>query len=205
MQKRTLRTTRLQMAELKIFDSADELSQYFADFLREDLNHKKGKYSLALSGGSTPKQVFNFIAEKYKPPIQWERIDIYWGDERCVLPDDPESNYKMADDYLLSKIPLPGQNIYRIRGEDNPETEAERYSGVIKNNLTEKPVFDLIMLGLGEDGHTASIFPDQMNLLTDKSICSTAIHPDSGQKRITLTGTTINIRPQYNLYNNRRK
>jgi 6-phosphogluconolactonase len=101
----------------------------------------------------------------------------------------------MAYDNLLSSLKIPESNIFRIYGEADPADEARRYGEIIKNNVPQKsnfPAFDIIMLGLGEDGHTASIFPDQMDLITDDNICSVAVHPVTSQKRITLTGRTIN-------------
>jgi 6-phosphogluconolactonase len=101
----------------------------------------------------------------------------------------------MAKEYLLDHIDIPVENIYRIKGEDNPDNEAERYSNEIKKYLPEVnglPQFDAAMLGLGEDGHTASIFPDQLKLLSSDKICETTIHPSTKQKRITLTGKVIN-------------
>lgn len=101
----------------------------------------------------------------------------------------------MTNKILLSKIKIPGNNIHRIFGEALPESEAIRYSEEIRNNIKLNnglPSFDLILLGMGDDGHTASIFPDQMNLLKSIQVCAVAVHPESGQKRITLTGKVIN-------------
>ena len=101
----------------------------------------------------------------------------------------------MTYNHLFSKIDLNEKNIYRIKGEDNPVTEANRYSEIINKTVppnNKKPMFDLIMLGLGEDGHTASIFPNQLELIDDEKICAVAINPDTKQKRITLTGEIIN-------------
>lgn len=181
--------------DIQIFNSVDELSEYFAVFLKDKVNSADRKFSIALSGGNTPKHIFQFLAQNYKTKIYWDKINFFWGDERCVPPIDDESNYKLAYDNLLSKISVPGKNIFRIKGEDDPEIEAKRYSSVIQKNLSHQnnfPAFDLIILGLGEDGHTASIFPDQINLINDKKICSIAVHPFTKQKRITLTGKTIN-------------
>ena len=126
--------------------------------------------------------------------FDWKRINFYWVDERCVPVESTESNFGEAERILFDKINTL-VNLHRIFGEDDPYEEAERYSGILKNNLpVEKdlPLFDIILLGMGEDGHTASIFPDQMNLLTSDKYCEVAIHPESGQKRITLTGKIIN-------------
>lgn len=181
--------------DIQIFNSTDELSDYFALIIKDKVNSSERKLNIALSGGSTPKHIFKYLARNYNLSINWNKINFFWGDERCVPPDDPESNYKMTYENLLSKISVAKENIFRIKGESDPNEEAISYSQLIKNNLpllNDTPAFDLIMLGLGEDGHTASIFPNQINLLQSDNICEVAIHPSSGQKRITLTGKTIN-------------
>jgi 6-phosphogluconolactonase len=179
---------------IKIFKNTEELSFEFCNELIK-ISSQKGKCFIALSGGSTPKIIFQTLSERFKDKIQWYKIHLFWSDERCVSPDDSESNYGMAKQYLLDFISIPEENIRRIKGEDEPEQEAVRYSEEIKNIVDSKkglPSFDLVMLGIGEDGHTASIFPDQMHLLNSQNICEVAVHPISGQKRITMTGSTIN-------------
>lgn len=169
---------------------AEAFAIYFAEWMRD-----RNRVAVALSGGSTPKVLFEHWAEQYRTSIPWETIDFFWGDERCVPPDHPESNYGVAKTLLLDRIDIPKENIHRIRGEEKPQVEAERYAQEIKHWVRTKdgmPTFDLILLGMGEDGHTASIFPGQMELLTDSNICREAVHPDTGQSRITLTGPVIN-------------
>ncbi|MCX6175724.1 MAG: 6-phosphogluconolactonase [Ignavibacteriales bacterium] len=184
--------------DIKIFSTTENAAECLAeDFFRmseEYLRNKKNFY-VALSGGNTPKIFFNKLVEKYKKKIKWENICFFWTDERCVQPTDSDSNYRMTKQYLLDKIQIPAENIYRIQGENDQLKEAERYSSVIKNIVPERnnlPSFDLTMLGIGSDGHTASIFPDQLHLIKSERICETAIHPLTFQKRITLTGTIIN-------------
>jgi 6-phosphogluconolactonase len=181
----------------KIIISADveELASRFARILKDDVNNSANFFNLVLSGGSTPKAVFDFIAENYKSKIDWNKIRFFWGDERCVPPNNKESNYLMTYEHLFSKLEIPEKNIFRIEGENNPELEAQRYSNVILKNVPKVnsiPSFDLIMLGLGEDGHTASIFPDNLELINKENICEVTEHPTSRQKRITLTGKVIN-------------
>lgn len=181
--------------DLKIFNSVNDLSVFFADLLIIKVDKSTEKINLVLSGGSTPELIFKFLAEHFRSKISWNKINFFWGDERCVPPADSESNYKMAYDNLFSSLKIPETNIFRIHGEADPADEAKRYCEIIKNNVRQKnnyPTFDIIMLGLGEDGHTASIFPDQMDLITDDKICSVAVHPVTSQKRITLTGRAIN-------------
>jgi 6-phosphogluconolactonase len=180
--------------KLLVFKNIEELSVDFCNNITQ-LTSGKEKFFLALSGGTTPKVIFQTLVRDFKKKIEWNKVHFFWGDERCVPPDHSESNYGMAKEYLLDHIDIPVENIYRIKGEDNPDNEAERYSNEIKKYLPEVnglPQFDAAMLGLGEDGHTASIFPDQLKLLSSDKICETAIHPSTKQKRITLTGKVIN-------------
>ncbi len=181
--------------EIQIFDSIAEIAVYFSDFLKSNVELAKNNFSLVLSGGSTPKPVYKYLAEQNKNKLDWNKINFFWGDERCVPPDDVESNYKMAFDSLLNKINITKENIFRIQGENDPYTEAKRYGDVVSKNvisLNGLPRFDFMMLGLGEDGHVASIFPDRLNLFSEDEICKVSIHPTTKQKRITLTGKVIN-------------
>jgi 6-phosphogluconolactonase len=183
---------------LKIFPDPYKLAEEFAAELIKTINEsaaKKQRLSVALSGGSTPEILFSLISEKYSDSTQWQYVHFFWGDERCVPPENPESNYGMTKRLLLSKIAIPLQNIHRIRGEDDPEREAVRYSEEISLNINKRdgiPMFDLVILGLGEDGHTASIFPGHPELMHSDKICEVAYHPVTMQKRITLTGGVIN-------------
>ncbi len=182
--------------EVKIFEKPKKVAKRVAkQILKLTQKSSQPRFDIALSGGSTPKKLFKILIEKHKEAIPWERIHFWWGDERCVPPDDNESNFKMAFDILFSKIEIPQENIHRIKGENNPEIEAKRYSEEIADSLNLRggvPVFDMVLLGLGEDGHTASIFPGQLNLIDDERICAASEHPLTGQKRITLTGKVIN-------------
>lgn len=177
-----------------IYPSPAELAAAFAVLLEKWASHKK-IFHVALSGGSTPEVLFGHLAQYYKHRIDWEAVHFFWGDERCVPPDQPESNYRMTQDSLLRHIELPTQNIHRIHGEAEPQAEAERYAREIQAYVPMEegwPVFDLVLLGLGSDGHTASIFPNQMDLLHSERICDVATYPASGQQRISLTGKVIN-------------
>lgn len=153
------------------------------------------RFNILLSGGNTPIRLFKKLSKKYADSIQWERIHLWWGDERCVSPENENSNYKQANEFLISRIAIPEANVHRIKGENDPEEEALRYTSEILKSLNlrgENPVFDLVILGLGDDGHTASIFPDELELLEDERICAVTAHPLTGQKRITLTGKVLN-------------
>ncbi|MCH7622630.1 MAG: 6-phosphogluconolactonase, partial [Nitrospinae bacterium] len=133
---------------------------------------------------------------EFKSSIPWNCIHFFWGDERCVPPDHEDSNYRMARETLLDPLNILQENIHRIRGENDPETEAARYAGEIKNNLKPQsgktPRFDWILLGLGTDGHTASLFPGAQPIEDHSGLCVVAIQPQSGQKRITLTNRVLN-------------
>ena len=183
---------------VKIFPSPYKLAMNYAEemanMISESAKNIK-QFTLALSGGSTPELLFTLLSEKFAESVPWQFVHIFWVDERCVAPDSPESNFGQATSRLLSKIEIPLHNIHRIKGEDDPEKEALHYSEEISLFTRERdglPLFDLIILGLGEDGHTASIFPGHMELLNSDKICSAAFHPVTLQRRITLTGRVIN-------------
>jgi 6-phosphogluconolactonase len=183
---------------IKISPSPHELANEFAGeiaVMAQKAFLRKKNFTVALSGGSTPNLLFNILGSGLHENTTWDYVHFFWGDERCVSPDDEESNFGMAKKLFFDKIEIPAGNIHRISGENDPEEELKRYSEEIKSvvrNQNGLPVFDLIILGLGGDGHTASIFPGNENLLTSESICAVAVHPSSGQKRITLTGRVIN-------------
>jgi len=181
---------------LHIFENPEKLATQFAGQLMSWAeNHSGDRFHLAISGGSTPNLLFSVLAEKYTNSPLWQKIHFWWVDERMVPPDHSESNYRVANNLLFSKVTILKENIHRIKGENNPDEEAHSYSIQIEDNLLQKnewPAFDLILLGMGDDGHIASIFPDQMNLLESDQICAVTTHPVSGRKRVTLTGKVIN-------------
>lgn len=180
--------------KINIYNTKQGVAVNFSMYLSNLINEKKNLH-IALSGGSTPKIVFNELVANFLDIIDWSGVHLYWGDERCVLPTNNESNYKMTVAHLISKIDIPEENIHRILGENNPQEEAIGYSsllGAVLPKENDLPKFDLVILGMGDDGHTASIFPHEINLWHSNNTCEVAIHPDSGQKRITLTGEIIN-------------
>lgn len=182
--------------EVRIFSTPKKVYKAIAkEIVRLTHESNQAIFDIALSGGNSPKGLFNTIGKKYAESIPWEKIHLWWGDERCVAPDDEQSNYKMTSENLLANISIPEENIHRIRGEEAPDKEAIRYSREMDETLNlrgKDPVFDLIILGLGDDGHTASIFPDQIELFEYDDNCAVAQHPISGQKRITMTGNVLN-------------
>jgi 6-phosphogluconolactonase len=117
-----------------------------------------GRFTLALAGGSTPRRLYELLATRYRDRVQWEHVRLLWGDERCVPPEDPRSNYAMARSTLLDRVPVSPEAVHRIRGELGPEAAADEYHDLIP--ATDR--LDLALLGAGADGHTASLFPGQL-------------------------------------------
>jgi len=182
---------------IEIFDTTDDMARYVISLLTSAIGESPTDqtFSLILSGGTTPKHIYRLIASICNNTIDWSRIKMFWGDERCVDPLNPESNFKMARENLLDHIPIPSSNIFRIRGESDPFEESIRYSDLFAMNVKGQqgiPQPDFIMLGLGEDGHTASIFPENIELFSSEKLFETAEHPVTRQKRITATGRIIN-------------
>ncbi|HHX31596.1 MAG TPA: 6-phosphogluconolactonase, partial [Bacteroidales bacterium] len=143
----------------------------------------------------TPKSLFDYWSSLPEGEIDWTKIKFFWGDERCVAPEDSESNFKMTKEHLFNNINIPKENIFRIKGENNPTDEAKRYGELLNSELEQHngtPIFDIVILGMGDDGHTASIFPHEIELWNNKNNCVTATHPDSGQIRVSITGKVIN-------------
>jgi 6-phosphogluconolactonase len=178
----------IEMAEKLAIDLQSALAQ-------AEREHRN--FYLAISGGTTPITFYKRLAQvPYKTKTAWQSLHLFWGDERCVPPDHIQSNYNLLQHYLLPYIHLPETNIHRLQGEADPEGEARRYAAEIKNTLPYNdkgwPQFDWILLGLGSDGHTASLFPASPLLNEMNSLCAVAVQPDSGQKRITFTLPLIN-------------
>ena len=184
----------------KILPSPENLAVHLAEEfkqLSDSGGRHREKLHIALSGGSTPKISFRLLAQpRYRNKINWKRLHVYWGDERCVPPDHPESNYGMTRENLLQYIEIPESNIHRIKGELVPDQAANSYSREIQQNVPSGmggiPCFDWLLLGMGEDGHTASMFPGSEVLNIKDKICAVSAHPESGQKRVTLTLPVIN-------------
>ncbi|QCX00348.1 6-phosphogluconolactonase [Aggregatimonas sangjinii] len=179
---------------IKTYNTKQEVASNFSRYLAILLASEETSH-IALSGGSTPKVVFDELAANFQSDIDWHGVHLYWGDERCVAPTDDDSNYKMTVEHLISKIDIPKENIHRIKGENIPKEEAVRYADVLDENLPKSngiPQFDLVILGMGDDGHTASIFPHEIDLWDSEQYCEVATHPDSGQRRITISGQIIN-------------
>ena len=176
------------------YETANRLAMDIIRFT-ENMLHYREKLYIALSGGNTPLLMFEIIAKEYAKAFMWQKLHFFWVDERCVLESNPESNFGNAYKSLFSKISIPRENLHPIHGGDDPLNEVVRYTGEILTNvpcINNFPAFDLILLGMGNDGHTASIFPGQADLFETTAICSISQHPQTLQKRITLTGKVIN-------------
>ncbi len=156
---------------------------------------KRGAFCVALSGGSTPKRLYSLLASQYSGAIPWENTHIFFSDERCVPPEDPESNFGMVRDSLLSRVPIRNENVHRIQGELDPLLGAERYSEVISQLFEhapgQPPAFDLILLGMGEDGHTASIFPGSPLVHESDRLVAETFVEKLGAYRITLNPSVL--------------
>ncbi|MEW6145158.1 MAG: 6-phosphogluconolactonase [Thermodesulfobacteriota bacterium] len=181
--------------EIYLFDDITALAKRLAEDFKTALAAKAASGEsliVALSGGHTPRAFFEVLAAPpYGDGLPWDKVVLFWGDERCVPPDNDESNFKMTYLSLLSHIKIPGNNIHRVLGENPPDEEAVRYAEEIKKNVPAGvsgfPSFDWIFLGMGEDGHTASLFPGAPTLNEKEKICVVATHPQTGQKRVSVT------------------
>ncbi len=177
---------------------ARRAAQYFVEMAQEAVD-ARGRARIAISGGSTPKAAFALLGDRGQPwrgRMPWDKLELYWVDERCVPPDDPDSNYRMTREALLDGAPLRPDQIHRMKGELEPEEAAARYESELRDSFrlegAELPRFDLIELGMGPDGHTASLFPHtkalhEMNRLV---VANHVANKDAW--RITLTWPVIN-------------
>jgi 6-phosphogluconolactonase len=177
---------------------ARRAAQYFVEMASEAAE-AHGRARIAISGGSTPRAAFELLADPTQPwrtRMPWPELDLYWVDERCVPPGDPDSNYRMTREALLDRVPLRPEQIHRIEGELDPEAAAARYESELRSSFrlegAERPRFDLVALGMGEDGHTASLFPRTDAIREMSRLVAVSHLPQSGAARITLTWPVIN-------------
>jgi len=184
----------------RILDTPAELFQAAAnEFVTRASKavHSEGRFTVALSGGSTPKSLYALLAGGSLPSIPWDKIYFFWGDERHVPPDHPESNFRMTNEAMLSKVPVPRQNIFRMPGElPNAEDAALAYERELQRFFRlqpgEFPRFDLILLGIGPDGHVASLFPATTGLLEQHRLVVANWVEKFKTYRITMTLAVIN-------------
>ena len=186
--------------EIRILTTPQELFSTAAEEVVRAANEavkQRGRFTIALAGGSTPKSLYNLLATNARTALPWDRMFFFFGDERHVPPSDPDSNYRMADESMLSKIPVPAANVFRIPAE-NPDAEAvaEAYEETLKKFFAlqpgQFPRFDLILLGMGPDGHTASLFPGTAALQEKKRLVVANWVEKMKTHRITLTLPVLN-------------
>jgi 6-phosphogluconolactonase len=170
---------------------AEAAAQHIVTLAKEAIT-TRGRFSIALSGGSTPKQTLSCLAsDEFAPMMDWQKVHVFWGDERCVPPDHADSNYLMAREVMLDRVPIPIENIHRIQAELNPTDAAHIYETELRAFFQEVPRFDLVLLGMGDDGHTASLFPGTEALIEeDRWVVANYIARLSSW-RITLTPIAI--------------
>lgn len=183
-------------------DSLDTLAQrasrrFYEAAERALADPQRGRFLVALSGGSTPRALHQALVAHYRELIPWERVQIFWSDERCVPPDDKESNYRMARETLLELVPLPAENIHRMPGERTDyDAAAADYEAEIRQVFGLPPDvllrFDLILLGMGPDGHTASLFPGTPALHETGKLVAANWVPQQHMERLTFTYPLIN-------------
>jgi 6-phosphogluconolactonase len=189
----------VNIPQIKVVPDADAIARYAADQIvalaRESIE-RDGTFTIALSGGSTPKKLFELLAsDEYRNRIDWPKVEVFFVDERCVPADHPESNYRLAHETLLSKVPIPPGNVYRMKGEDpDPNHAAADYGLMLRDKFGDGGL-DLVLLGMGEDGHTASLFPGTaaVNETKHRVVANYAEHSTTGRSwRLTMTAPFIN-------------
>jgi 6-phosphogluconolactonase len=186
--------------EIIICRDAEELSRRAAGqfvLLARQALAAQGRFSVALSGGSTPKALYSSLATgEFSEQLAWRQIHLFWGDERCVAPDHAESNFRMVKESLLSKIVIPSDSVHRMAGEKEPQLAVAEYEAQLRLHFHIEgdtvPRFDLVLLGLGEDGHTASLFPGSSALNETRRLVATTYVAKLNAYRLTLTFPVIN-------------
>jgi 6-phosphogluconolactonase len=186
-----------------VFSSLEALSAAAAVLVIDTARRavaERGRFLWVLSGGTTPGPLYQLLAEPiYSGQIDWARVHVFWGDERCVSADDPENNCKQARDSLLGNVPLPPENVHRIESELDPSIAASKYARLLKEYASpplQWPQFDLVLLGMGEDGHTASLFPGSDPEASGPAMAATAQYQDRPSRRVTLTANVFNSASQ---------
>ncbi len=186
-------------AETHILEDARELSAEAADlfvWVAEQAIAARGRYVVALSGGSTPKSVYSTLASAHAERLDWSKVLFFFGDERCVPPTHSDSNFQMAQTSLFLPLQVPEAGIFRMKGELDPETAAHEYEATMRRTLemsaAKWPRYDLVLLGLGPDGHTASLFPGTAALKERDKWVTPGLAPSGIRQRLTMTLDVIN-------------
>lgn len=181
---------------VEVFKNADELSEKAATVFcktAQEAVRDNGRFTVALTGGTSPAKLYELLTRSpYKESIDWDRTYVFWGDERWVPLTDEKSNAKMAFETLLNHVPVPKNHIFPMWSEDEPEDFALKYEEQLRTYLGETPQFDLILLGMGDDGHTASLFPGTGVLQEQKRLVKAYYLSPQFMYRITLTASCIN-------------
>ena len=190
------------MASVQVLPDAAGLARAAAEHFIDRASHAvaaRGRFAVALSGGSTPRALFTLLAtDAFRPRIDWPHVHLFWGDERCVSPDDPQSNYRMTREALLDKVAIPPGNVHRILGEQDPAAAADAYEATLRTFFggSGVPVFDLILLGMGDNGHTASLFPGTWSVRERQRWVAAEYVEVVGMWRITFTPVLLNAAAQ---------
>lgn len=188
-------TERLK-GDLSVFETPEEVAAAVADAFVADAREaisQRGAFNVALAGGTTPKAAYHLLAqEPRRGQVDWQRTHIFFGDERCVPPESPDSNYRMAAEALLNRAGIPAQNVHRMHGEDDPLQAAADYAALVLELLGDMPRFDLVMLGMGADGHTASLFPGTDPHTDEEQLVRAPYVEKLAAQRITFTPAVIN-------------
>jgi 6-phosphogluconolactonase len=187
------------MSELLIYPTPAAASRAYADRIArisEIAMSVRDRFIIALAGGSTPRMAYDLLSSEYAPVMDWESTYVFWGDERCVPPESPQSNLRMARETLLNHVRVPIDHLHRIHGEYPPEQAAQLYEDELRRFFgsrgTRGPRFDALLLGLGTDGHIASLLPGSPALTESRRWVTTAQRPDEPFGRVTLTFPAIN-------------
>lgn len=188
---------RINGARVEVWRNLTELSERASELLigvAREATNEHGAFTLALSGGSTPRALYELLATDAKSTrVPWEQTHIFWTDERCVPPTDAQSNYRMANEAMLEKLDLPSKQIHRMRGEDEPQKAAERYTVELEEHFGKgDPRFSLVLLGMGDDGHTASLFPNSPALSDNSHTVAANYVTKFASHRLTLTFRALN-------------
>jgi 6-phosphogluconolactonase len=183
--------------ELQVYRDPPAVTRALADLFVSNgrmAMAERGAFYVALSGGETPRAAYELLAEEpLREELSWSDVFIYFGDERCVPPNDEQSNYRMAQRSFLDAVGVPHANVHRIRGEADPGQAANEYATILRTDLGNAPQFDLLMLGLGPDGHTASLFPGTLPDTDDAALVRAVYAPSQLSWRVTITPTVINL------------
>ena len=177
------------------FETPEQLALAAAERFVECVDETTEGFAAALAGGNTPRRVYELLAtEPFKTQVGWSKTHLFFGDERCVPPEHPDSNYAMVNEALISKVPIPANNVHRIIGEGNANENSLAYEDQLRTYFAGLawPRFDLVLLGMGEDGHTASLFPNSAALKEKSRWVLPTRNEQLGQDRITLTVPVFN-------------